>query len=131
MKSITCRRKRRLPPRMRIYGALAGFVSGLLGSGGGVIIVFALASLEGVKEEFTMRDRFAMTVACVLPVSVFSVINYAVRPGADFSGAAAYILPGAVGGVLGALVTDKIDTEWLKALFAVITCAAGINMLLR
>ena len=41
-----------------VMGLLAGFVNGLLGAGGGILIVFALASRLGYGEE-NSRDLYA------------------------------------------------------------------------
>ncbi|MBE6562893.1 MAG: sulfite exporter TauE/SafE family protein [Ruminococcaceae bacterium] len=118
-------------PLLIIAGIGAGFLNGLLGAGAGVILVFVYAALSKDKSDGSVKDNFAMTVATVIPISVFSTVNYVTKVGADLSKSLVFLIPGAVGGLLGAWVTDKIKTSHLKFIFAILTAIAGINMIFR
>lgn len=129
--SILKYRNRSYPRFIWISGIAAGIVNGLLGAGGGVIVVFALAAYSKEKGEESIRDSFATTVACVLPMSIISAASYASTLKADISGFSSFMLPAVAGGIIGAVLTDKINTKTLKMIFALLTIIAGINMILR
>ncbi|MBQ8510861.1 MAG: TSUP family transporter [Clostridia bacterium] len=104
-------------------GLGAGFVNGFLGTGGGILLIFALAMAPNLD----VRDRFAAVIAVILPLSLLSAVVYG--GAADFSAASAYILPGMLGGVCGGLLLDRINVNWLKRLFAAMVIWAGVSFL--
>ena len=65
-----------------IAGAISGFLSGMLGAGGGMVALFSLALLCPEEEA---RDRFAATICAVLPMTVVSACFYLLRGGLLFS----------------------------------------------
>ena len=115
--------------RLRIFllgvcGVLAGFVNGFLGTGGGIILMFALGLLANETE---LRDRFATVIAVILPLSAVSAIIYGKN--VDIGAASPYILPGMLGGASGALLLDRLKAGFLKKLFAIMVIWAGICFL--
>ena len=88
---------------------------------------------ETRKQSRTFWIAFAacLVVAAVLPLCTVSAITYSGR--GDFSGEMFFVLavPAAVGGVIGAYLTDRLNTAVLKAVFAVLVVIAGLNMMLR
>ena len=119
------------PPYLWLVGMAAGFVNGFLGAGGGIVLVFAIAAFYDADKNGRVRDVFATSVASILPISAVSVASYAVNAHSDFSLATRFILPALIGGALGAYITDKINGEALKTVFAVVTVIAGINMIFK
>ena len=101
-------------------GLAAGFVNGFLGTGGGIILVFALG-ICGIDQ----RDRFATVIAVILPLSAISAFFYR----APVSSAAKWLLPGMLGGAFGALLLDRLDVKRLKSIFAAMVIWAGICFL--
>lgn len=95
----------------------AGFVNGFLGTGGGIILIFALG-LAGIDE----RDKFATTIAAILPMTLISAFFYK----AKISDASPWLPAGMLGGAAGAFLLDKINLKWLKKLFALMVIWAGI-----
>lgn len=112
-------------------GAAAGFLNGLLGAGGGVILIYALSALNPDKSENGVRDNFASTIACVLPVTLLSAFLYAADGRMDFSAVSPLVLPAIVGGFAGACLLGRINTVLLKKLFALLVIYSGISMILR
>ncbi len=112
-------------------GTAAGFLNGLLGAGGGILLVFALSAMNPDKSPEGVRDNFAATIAAVLPVTLFSAILYASDGRMDFSAVTPLILPAVLGGAAGAWLLSRINTNLLKKLFAVLVIYSGIRMLLR
>lgn len=108
-------------------GAAAGFLNGFLGAGAGIILMYAFGALN--RGEESARDNFAMTVATVLPLSMVSVAVYASKGAVSASAVGRYMVPAVVGGIIGGILTDKVNTKILRLVFAVVVIIAGINML--
>ena len=105
-----------------IAGILAGMLNGFLGSGGGIIVVFALGLLLPDRDP---KDIFATAVLSVLPMSMVSAYFYYRGGGISVTEYAPYYASALFGGVLGAVLLDKIPTALLKAVFAVLMLWAG------
>jgi len=107
-------------------GVGAGFVGGLIGTGGGIIIILAMSAFD---RDSSRHDIFARTIAIILPMSLLSVWLYHQRDALDFGEAWIYLIPGALGGLLGAWLMDKIGVKWLRYIFAVLVIVAGAIMI--
>ncbi len=112
-------------------GAVAGFLNGLLGAGGGIVLIYALTALNPDKSEDGVRDNFAATIACILPVTLLSAFLYAKDGRMDVYAVAPLVLPAILGGFVGAWFLGKINTVLLKRLFALLVIYSGISMILR
>ncbi len=112
-------------------GCGAGFLNGLLGAGGGILLVYALSAINPDKSPEGVRDNFAATIAAVLPVTLLSAILYAADGRMDFASVTPLIVPALLGGTAGAWLLGRINTNLLKKLFAVLVIYSGIRMLLR
>ncbi len=112
-----------------ITGVSAGFVNGFLGAGSGVILMFAIAALNSDKSEAASRDNFATVVACVLPLSVVSVVIYVMKGAANEELVGRFALSAVAGGIIGAFLTDRLNTKILRLVFAVVVIIAGVNMI--
>jgi len=114
---------------LAVVGSLAGFINGFLGAGGGIILLAMFRRLNPNKSSEGARDDFASVVAAVLPLCVVSAISYSSRGSLDMNLFLRFVPGAIVGGVVGAYLTDKIDTRILKNIFALIIIIAGINMI--
>lgn len=116
-----------------LAGIGAGFLNGLLGAGGGIILTLAFAALlpRNVGAAEATRDRFAAAVCVMFPVSLLTVFFYArsgnVLPAEELPW---LLLPAAAGGAAGAFFMDRLDAAWLRVLFAALLVVSGVNMLL-
>lgn len=108
-----------------VAGGMSGFLSGLLGAGGGMVALFSLTLL---RPEDDARDRFAATICSVLPMTVVSAVFYFLRGDLMLSDTFPYLLPGAVGGILGGLALGKLPMLWIRRLLAVILLVSGCTM---
>ena len=108
-------------------GLAAGFANGLLGAGGGIIIVWILQKAIG---DLTgdPRDVFANALAVMLPISAVSTLSYAVAGNLPKGDISRFILPGVLGGLVGAYLLDKISVDSVKTLFCVLVILSGIIM---
>ena len=88
-----------------LAGALAGFVNGFFGAGGGMVLVPLLRRWCGLEE----RRAFATCVAVILPLCVVSAAVYVLRRGVDLTLAAPYLLGGLIGGFLGGRLFPKVS----------------------
>lgn len=110
-----------------VCGAAAGFLNGLMGTGAGIVFLFLSRALNG---EFS-KDAFAFSMACVIPISAFSLFTY--RMPAEFSSVVLIValFTAAAGGVGGAFLQQKLKISALKKIFAALTVYSGIRMLLK
>ena len=109
-------------------GTLAGFINGLLGAGGGIIIVFLLSKL---LKESDPKDVFANALCVMLPLSLVSCAIYTSNGAVSFEGFSIFIIPAILGGLLGGALLCKINTYFLKKLFAALVAVSGILLFLR
>ncbi|MBQ7820664.1 MAG: sulfite exporter TauE/SafE family protein [Clostridia bacterium] len=110
-------------------GVAAGFVNGMLGTGGGIILVFLLGYLMKRERGYNTRDVFATVIASILPMSLVSAWLYLKNGSVGMSDALPYITPGILGGLAGAYLLDKINLTLLKKLFAALVIYAGVKMM--
>ena len=116
-----------------IGGLLAGLCNGLLGAGGGIVVVLALSAALPDDED-SRQSLYANALCVMLPLSLLTLATYALRGdipdgflGADY---ALLLLGAAIGGLLGALITDKLSSRVLKKIFAALTVLAGVLMVI-
>jgi uncharacterized membrane protein YfcA len=114
--------------QVSLLGALAGFLNGLLGAGGGIPLLLGLRLLFG-KKVANGRRFFTTALAAMLPLSLFSLYRYAAKapvPNALFG---AMLLPALAGGGMGAWLLHRLSTRALNRIFATVMALSGIFML--
>ena len=123
---------------LALLGSLAGFINGLLGTGGGILLVllFSLSAeraKHGKSISFPMarRDIYANALSVMLPVSIFSATQYARAGALDLKAFSPMLLPSLLGGVLGGILLDRLKVSWLRVLFSVLILISGVFMILR
>ncbi len=116
-------------PLLLFCGTAAGFINGLLGAGGGVVLIFVLSAVLGQQADG--RDIYANALAITLPVTLFSLRQYAAAGSLLTDGFWRLAIPAVLGGALGGYLLDRIDTAWTKRIFAAVIIVSGISMLLR
>lgn len=109
-----------------ITGVLAGFVSGILGVGGAIIMVPFLVFLLGMSQHQAQGTSLAVLL---FPVGIFAVINYAKSGYINFKFALVLILAFLLGSYLGSLIAVNIPAKILQKIFAVLLLAVGVKML--
>ena len=107
---------------------LSGMTNGVLGAGGGIILIFMLAHLFKGRKEGS-KGAFAVSCVAVLAFSAISCISYTGKGTVSFEDAAPYFLPAVIGGLIGALILHRINTVWLKKIFAILLIYGGIRMI--
>ena len=108
-----------------IIGFLAGFVSGLFSTGGGLILVPAFIYL--LKEE-PKRAR-GTSIFCILPMVLTSSFFYYKGNYINWKIAFLCALGGAIGGYIGARLLKKLPEKILKSAFAIFLIYVAVRML--
>ncbi len=109
-----------------IGGLLAGIVNGLLGTGGGIILIFLLGK---IMKNIERKDIFATTLTVTLVLSVVSIFVYMKKGGFYISqDSLKYVISAGIGGFIGAFLLEKLKVGFVKKLFGVLVIVAGLNM---
>jgi uncharacterized protein len=107
-------------------GVVAGFLSGLFGVGGGILIVPALVLVL----RFDQRLAHGTSLAAVLPIAVSSLTSYAIDDKVDWT-VGLFLAIGAVGGaVIGTHILHKLPHDALAIAFAVLLIATAVRLIL-
>jgi uncharacterized protein len=109
-----------------MIGIFAGFLSGLVGIGGGIVIVPALVFFLGFSQLQAQGTSLAMIM---LPVGILGVLQYYKQGYVDFN----YVLVIAAGFVLGSFLGSKltlsIPQDVVKKTFAILLLIVSVKML--
>ncbi len=108
-----------------LLGGVSGFLSGLLGGGGGMIVVPFLTFM--MKK--TIKIAHATAILIILPVTMASGIVYAVSGYFSLSIGVPTAIGVTVGGALGALILRKTPPSWVQKIFGCVMLLAGLKML--
>lgn len=116
-----------------LLGAAAGFINGLLGAGGGIILVWGFSLRNPDDSPEGVRNTFASTLAAILPITALSAFLYSLGESGtpSISELSPLILPAIAGGAIGAFLLHRINTTFLKKIFALLILYSGISMVLR
>lgn len=106
-------------------GVVAGFLNGLLGAGGGIVIVFGLGALLRDKLQ-DPRSIYATAIAVMLPLSAFSAWQYFQNGHLTEGNLGLLVLPALLGGALGAWLLSRLSPDLLARIFAAVVLISGI-----
>jgi uncharacterized membrane protein YfcA len=114
-------------------GAVGGFIAGLLGVGGGIVVVpaldFALQSV-GYSHDAALHVAVATSVATIIPTGLSSSRSHSRRDAVDTDIVRRWTLPIVAGALAGAVAASHLDGRMLAAVFGSVALAAGLKMLL-
>lgn len=109
-----------------LTGALAGFVNGFFGAGGGMIVVPLLIFLLKLPD----KAAFSSAISIILPLTLVSLAIYAKQGALELSAALPYLLGGAGGGVLAGLWFQKVSARFLHIALGVLILFGGARLIL-
>lgn len=109
-----------------LIGIAAGFLSGLVGIGGGVIIVPALVILLGFSQKLAQGTSLGILL---LPVGILAVIQYYKQGYLNVNYVAIVSVAFVLGGFLGSKLALSLSDEKMKKIFAIIMLLIAIKML--
>ena len=108
-------------------GLAAGFSSGLLGVGGGVILVPGLVLLG-----YGQREAVAGSLAAIIPISVVAVATYYLassRPHVRLDLGLALVAGSVVGATVGARLAHRLPDRALRVGFGVLSLLVAARLL--
>ena len=105
-----------------LFSFLAGVLNGMLGTGGGVVLIFVLLWLLGKERG---KEAFVISSFAILVFSLVSAVAYGKNGSLAFSELPRFALPAATGGVLGALLLSRLRLLWVKRIFACVLLYSG------
>lgn len=109
-----------------IVGIIAGSLSGLVGVGGGVIIVPALAYFLGMTQHQAQGTTLFMFV---LPIGILGVLNYYKGGNVDIKAALIISSTFVVGNYFGSKYALQLDQLTLKRIFGAILLLLSIKLM--
>jgi uncharacterized membrane protein YfcA len=119
---------------MAVTGIAAGFVAGLLGVGGGIIIVPVLdlvLGVFGVDPSIRMKIAVATSLATIILTSVSSARSHYKKGAIDFGILKSWGPMIFAGVIVGTLIAGLVDGRVLSLVFATVALLVAANMILR
>jgi uncharacterized membrane protein YfcA len=107
-------------------GLVAGFLSGLFGVGGGILIVPALV----MALRFDQRLAHGTSLAAVLPIALSSLLSYGLEGEVDWTVASFLAIGAVAGAVIGTHILHKLPHDALAIAFIVVLVATAVRLIL-
>jgi uncharacterized protein len=114
-------------------GALAGFLAGVFGIGGGAILVpvfYECFRIAGVPLEVRMPLCIGTSLAIIIPTSIRSYRAHMARGAVDMDILRKWWLPVLVGVILGSVTARYAPERLFKIVFVVVAWSAAARLLL-
>ena len=109
-----------------LIGMAAGFLGGMGGIGGGVLIVPALVLILGLSQHKAQGISLAMIL---FPVGILGVINYYKKGYVDFKYAGLLAVGFLIGSYVGSKFSLSLPQETVKKVFAVVMILLALKLL--
>ena len=113
-------------------GMMVGFLSGLLGIGGGGLLVpvlFEVYRFFDVPDEYRMHLAIGTSLAVMIPTSLRSFMAHRSRGGVDMSLVYRLALPILLGVITGSLIAKWASAEFLKWIWVIFGSLMAAKML--
>ncbi len=110
-----------------LIGLAAGFLGGMVGIGGGVLIVPALVLLLGLSQHMAQGISLAMIL---FPVGILGVINYYKNGFVDLRFAGLLAIGFFAGSYLGSKFSLSLPQDTVRKIFAIVMILLSIKLLL-
>ncbi len=110
-----------------LLGMVAGYFSGLIGIGGGVIIVPALVLLFGFNEHTAQGTTLALLIP---PIGILAVMSYYQKGYVDIKTAIIICIGFIIGGYIGGKMAVSLSEAILRKVFGIVLIALGAKMFL-
>ena len=113
---------------------VVGFMAGLFGIGGGLIMVpvlFYVFSFVGIEQAFVMHLALGTSFSIIIPTSIISTITHMKFKAVDFSIVRTFGIFVAIGVVFGTIFAVSLKTSSLVLLFSIMTMIFAIYFLIE
>lgn len=114
-----------------LLGSCAGFLAGLLGIGGGILLVplFLWAfPLAGFPPETVVHAAFGTSLAIIVPTALSSTFGHRKRGNVNWRQVSYLVCGGVVGAMLGASLASYLSGDHLKLFFGLMQIAVALRM---
>ena len=108
-----------------IIGIVAGIISGLFSTGGGLILVPSFMYILGLDP----KKARATSITCILPMVITTSFFYARNKYINWKLGVFCAIGGAIGSFIGSKKLNKIPDYILKIAFAVFLLYVALNMI--
>lgn len=108
-----------------IIGIIAGIISGLFSTGGGMILVPAFIYLLKMNQ----KEARATSITCILPMVITSSFFYASNKFINWKIGCLCAIGGIIGGFLGSKFLNKVPDFILKITFIIFLLYIAIKMI--
>jgi len=119
---------------MAASAVVVGFMAGLFGIGGGLIMVpvlFYVFSFVGIERTFVMHLAVGTSFSIIIPNSIISTITHMKFKAVDFSIVKTFGIFVAIGVVLGTIFAVSLKTSSLVLFFSIMTMIFAIYFLIE
>lgn len=113
--------------RLILTGSLAGFLSGLLGVGGGFIVVPSIQKISNLEHQTIV----ATSLATIALVSLVSVISYTGHTQINWLIAVPFVGATLIGSFAGRSFSEKMNHQTKDRMFATVAIVVALTMLVR
>lgn len=111
--------------RFALCGLCAGAVTGLLGSGGGMLLIPLLTLLTDIDD----IDLFPCSVLIILPLCITSLLFALPLPRGIFHQSAPYLLGSILGGLIAGILWNRVPVKWLHRILGILILWGGMRIL--
>ena len=120
--------KRNFPTKkkMIVAGVITGFLNGLFGGGGGMVLVPLLTKTMDIE----VKKAHATAIMVILPLSVLSSLFYLFSGNFQLNIGLPVTVGVIFGGIAGALLLKIITPQKVSTIFYIVMAIAGLKMLL-
>lgn len=108
-----------------VFGALIGAVNGLLGGGGGMLAVPALSAMG-----LNAKESHATAILVILPICLMSAVVYLANGNIELAPLLAGGSGVVVGGAIGAMLLQRLNSTFIRVFFALVMIAVGIRQMI-
>ncbi len=119
---------------MTASAVIVGFIAGLFGIGGGLIMVpilFYVFSFVGIEQAFVMHLALGTSFSIIIPTSIISTITHMKFKAVDFGIVKTFGLFVVIGVVFGTIFAVSLKTSSLVLLFSIMTMIFAIYFLIE
>lgn len=113
-------------------GAVAGFLAGLFGIGGGAVLVpvfYQMLTILGVSEDVSMHLSVGTSLAIIVPTSLRSFQGHWKRGAVDMELLRSFIVAVPLGVIAAAIIAAWISGEGLRGIFAFFAFIIALKLL--
>lgn len=114
-----------------VMGGFAGFLAGLLGIGGGIILVplfLWVFEAAGFSPEVLVHLALGTSLAVITPTAMSSAVGHRKRGNVQWYQVIRLSIGGVVGAFCGAWLASLLSGDWLKGLFGLMQLLVALQM---